>query len=169
MRSEPKTPIVLTIKRQGKEKPLTIHIGRDRSKVRSVRSKMLDNNIAYVRIAQFQERTVEDLAKQLKSLSPKSAPKALVLDLRNDPGGLLDSAIGVSSAFLKPDVLVVSTKGRIPSSNREYFAKSDDYMRNSLDGGAQAGSSVADWAKTVPMVVLINVGSASASEIVAGA
>src|SRR3546814_3379102 len=97
MRGEPKTPIVLTIKRQGKEKPLTIHIVRDLIKVRSVRSKMLDNNIAYVRIAQFQERTVEDLAKQLKSLSPKSAPKALVLDLRNDPGGLLDSAIGVSS------------------------------------------------------------------------
>src|SRR3546814_13197142 len=77
MRGEPKTPIVLTIKRQGKEKPLTIHIVRDLIKVRSVRSKMLDNNIAYVRIAQFQERTVEDLATQLKSLSPKSAPKAL--------------------------------------------------------------------------------------------
>src|SRR3546814_15175200 len=125
---------------------------------------MLDNNIAYVRIAQFQERTVEDLAKQLKSLSPKSAPKALVLDLRNDPGGLLDSAIGVSSAFLKPDVLVVSTKVRIPSSNRAYFAKSDAYMRNSLEGGAHARSSVADRAKTGNLVVLSHVGQATASE-----
>ncbi|HWK71778.1 MAG TPA: S41 family peptidase [Burkholderiaceae bacterium] len=170
MRGEPKTPIVLTIKRQDKEKPLVIHIVRDLIKVRSVRSKMLDNNIAYVRIAQFQERTVEDLAKQLTALSAKSAPKALVLDLRNDPGGLLDSAIGVSSAFLKPDVLVVSTKGRIPSSNREYYAKPVEYMRNYLDGGGTpAGPSVSDWAKSVPMVVLVNVGSASASEIVAGA
>jgi carboxyl-terminal processing protease len=170
MRGEPKTPIVLTIKRQDKEKPLVIHIVRDMIKVRSVRSKMLDNDIAYVRIAQFQERTVEDLAKQLTTLSAKSAPKALVLDLRNDPGGLLDSAIGVSSAFLKPDVLVVSTKGRIPSSNRDYFAKPVEYMRSYLDGGATPTSpSVADWAKTVPMVVLVNVGSASASEIVAGA
>lgn len=170
MRGEPKTPIVLTIKRQGRDKPLVVHIVRDLIKVRSVRSKMLDNNIAYVRIAQFQERTVEDLAKQLTALSAKSAPKALVLDLRNDPGGLLDSAIGVSSAFLKPDVLVVSTKGRIPSSNREYFAKPVDYMRTYLDGAATPASpSVADWAKTVPMVVLVNVGSASASEIVAGA
>src|SRR5690606_7563606 len=170
MRGEPKTPIVLTIKRQDKEKPLVIHIVRDLIKVRSVRSKMLDNNIAYVRIAQFQERTVEDLAKQLAGLNAKTSPKALILDLRNDPGGLLDSAIGVSSAFLKPDVLVVSTKGRIPSSNREYFAKPVDFMRNQLDGGnSPLAPKVSDWAKTVPMVVLINVGSASASEIVAGA
>jgi carboxyl-terminal processing protease len=124
-----------------------------------------------VRIAQFQERTVADLASQLNTLGAKAPPKALILDLRNDPGGLLDSAIGVSSAFLKPDVLVVSTKGRVPSSNREYFAKPADYMRNYLDIGnaAESQASVAAWAKTVPMVVLINVGSASASEIVAGA
>src|SRR3546814_20625121 len=92
MRGEPKTPIVLTIKRQGKEKPLTIHIVRDLIKVRSVRSKMLDNTIAYVRIAQFQEPTVEDLAKPLKSLSPQSAPQARVLDLPKDPGGQPDAA-----------------------------------------------------------------------------
>ncbi len=170
MRGEPKTPIDLTIKREGRDKPLVIHIVRDLIKVRSVRSKMLDDNIAYVRIAQFQERTVEDLAKQLAGLNAKQSPKALILDLRNDPGGLLDSAIGVSSAFLKPDVLVVSTKGRIPSSNREYFAKPVDFMRNQLDGGnSPLAPKVSDWAKTVPMVVLINVGSASASEIVAGA
>ncbi|NGM86667.1 S41 family peptidase [Parapusillimonas sp. SGNA-6] len=171
MRGEPKTSIVLTIKRQDKDKPIVVHIVRDLIKVRSVRSKMLDDGIAYVRIAQFQERTVADLASQLNTLGAKAPPKALILDLRNDPGGLLDSAIGVSSAFLKPDVLVVSTKGRVPSSNREYFAKPADYMRNYLDIGnaAESQASVAAWAKTVPMVVLINVGSASASEIVAGA
>src|SRR5690606_32222626 len=129
MRGEPKTPIVLTIARQGRDKPLIVNIVRDLIKVRSVRSKMLDNNIAYVRIAQFQERTASDLVTQLNALGAKAPPKALILDLRNDPGGLLDSAIGVSSAFLKPDVLVVSTKGRVPSSNREYFAKPSDYMR----------------------------------------
>ncbi len=132
---------------------------------------MLDNNIAYVRVAQFQERTAADLVTQLNALGAKAPPKALVLDLRNDPGGLLDSAIGVSSAFLKPDVLVVSTKGRVPSSNREYFAKPGDYMRSYIgsSGSADYLSSIASWSKTVPMVVLVNVGSASASEIVAGA
>src|SRR5690606_72085 len=117
-----------------------------------------------------QERTVEDLGRQLKTLGGDRSPKALILDLRNDPGGLLDGAIGVSSAFLKPDVLVVSTKGRIPSSNREYFAKPADYMRGYLNGDdTHDASQVEAWAKTVPMVVLVNVGSASASEIVAGA
>lgn len=172
MRGEPKTPIVLTIARQGRDKPLVVNIVRDLIKVRSVRSKMLDNNIAYVRIAQFQERTASDLVTQLNALGAKAPPKALILDLRNDPGGLLDSAIGVSSAFLKPDVLVVSTKGRVPSSNREYFAKPGDYMRGYLNGGSGSSdylSNLAAWSKTVPMVVLVNVGSASASEIVAGA
>jgi carboxyl-terminal processing protease len=171
MRGEPKTSIELTIQREGRDKPLVVHIVRDLIKVRSVRSKMLDDGIAYVRIAQFQERTVQDLTKQLGDLSEKSKPKALVLDLRNDPGGLLDSAIGVSSTFLKPDVLVVSTKGRIPSSNRKYYAKPADYMRGYFDvaNAQNNGAQVADWAKNVPMVVLVNVGSASASEIVAGA
>lgn len=172
MRGEPKSPIVLTIARQGRDKPLVIHIVRDLIKVRSVRSKMLDNNVAYVRIAQFQERTASDLATQLNALGAKGAPKGLVLDLRNDPGGLLDSAIGVSSAFLKSDVLVVSTKGRVPSSNREYFAKASDYMRSYVNGGNGSPdylAGIAGWSKTVPMVVLVNVGSASASEIVAGA
>ena len=174
MRGEPKTSIVLTIKRQGQDKPLVVKIVRDLIKVRSVRSKMLANDLAYVRIAQFQEHTAVDLVNHLQTLGEKKTPKGLILDLRNDPGGLLDSAIGVSSAFLKPNVLVVSTKGRIPSANREYFAKPVDYVRNYLDtsGGQRQPdylSNVPAWTKTVPMVVLVNVGSASASEIVAGA
>ncbi len=170
MRGEPKTSIILTIMRQGRDKPVVVTIVRDLIKVRSVRSKMLDDNIAYVRIAQFQERTASDLVTQLTALGAKKPPKALVLDLRNDPGGLLDSAIGVSSAFLKPNVLVVSTKGRVPSSNREYFAKPADYMRGFLNGGpSDTLANIVPWSKTVPMVVLVNVGSASASEIVAGA
>src|SRR5690606_20599359 len=119
MRGKPQTSIVLTILRQGRDKPLVVKIVRDMIKVRSVRSKMLDNGIGYVRVSQFQERTVSDLAEHLAKLAEQAPPKGLILDLRNDPGGLLDGAIGVSSAFLAPDQLVVSTKGRVPSSNRE--------------------------------------------------
>jgi carboxyl-terminal processing protease len=169
MRGEPQTSIVLTIKREGTDKPLVITIVRDLIKVRSVRSKMLDNDIGYVRIAQFQERTVEDLARQLTELGSKKPLKALVLDLRNDPGGLLDGAIGVSSVFLSPDVLVVSTKGRIPSSNREYFSKPVSFTGSPVSGEQAGRMRVPEWVKSIPMVVLVNVGSASASEIVAGA
>lgn len=170
MRGEPKTSIVLTIQREGRDKPLVVPIVRDHIKVRSVRGKLLEGDIAYVRVAQFQERTESDLAKQLAELASKGA-KSLVLDLRNDPGGLLDSAIGVSSIFMADNGLVVSTKGRIPSSNREYFAKRSSAAQQYLQRPLAAGGArtVGAWAETVPMVVLVNVGSASASEIVAGA
>src|SRR5690606_37192222 len=160
MRGEPKTSNVLTIKRAEQEKPLVVKIVRDLIKVRSVRSKMLDDGIAYVRVAQFQERTAGDLVNQLSKLGQVKPPKGLILDLRNDPGGLLDAAIGVSSTFLQPNVLVVSTKGRIASANREYFAKPSDYVRHSFNGGDPL-SGAPDWTRTVPMVVLVNVGSAS--------
>lgn len=172
MRGEPKTSIVLTIRREGRDKPLVIPIVRDHIKVRSVRAKMLDNDIAYIRISQFQERTEADLARHVAELGNQGA-KSLVLDLRNDPGGLLDSAIGVSSLFMDGSGLVVSTKGRIPSANREYHARqgsaAQQYLKRSYTGGANSSGTIAQWAETVPMVVLVNVGSASASEIVAGA
>ena len=165
MRGLVKTPITLTIARQGVAQPIVIKIVRDTIRVRSVRSKMLDNNIGYVRIAQFQEKTGSDLVRHLKELGEKGAPRSLILDLRNDPGGLLNSAIGVSGAFLKPDVLVVSTDGRAPDSKHKYLSSPADYAR----GESDYLTGVPAWAKTVPMVVLVNVGSASASEIVAGA
>ncbi|HET8703922.1 MULTISPECIES: S41 family peptidase [Castellaniella] len=164
MRGDPGTPIDLTVQRAGSAKPLKFHIVREMIKTRSVRGKMLDDGIAYVRISQFQDRTTSDLVRMLASLSKNQTPKGLVLDLRNDPGGLLDGAIGVSSAFLEPGKLVVSTKGRIPSSNEEFYARP-------LNGshGVEDGGQLPAWTRTVPMVVLVNVGSASASEIVAGA
>lgn len=172
MRGEPKTSIVLTIQRQGRDKPLVIPIVRDRIRVRSVRAKLLDNDIAYIRIAQFQERTEGDLARHVAELAGKGA-RALVLDLRNDPGGLLDSAIGVSSMFMQGGGLVVSTKGRIPSANREYYARrsgaAQQHLQRPLTVNGRPEGTVASWAESVPMVVLVNVGSASASEIVAGA
>ncbi|CAP45044.1 S41 family peptidase [Bordetella petrii] len=165
MRGAPKTPITLTIMRADNPQPVVVHIVRDIIKVRSVRSKMLDNGVAYVRIAQFQEKTGSDLARQLKELGAKGEPKSLVLDLRNDPGGLLTSAIGVAAAFLPPDVLVVSTDGRTPDSRHKYLATPAEYAR----GEGNYLSGLPGWVKKVPMVVLVNVGSASASEIVAGA
>ncbi len=165
MRGPVKTPITLTIMRQGQAQPITVKIVRDIIKVRSVRSKMLDDGIGYVRIAQFQEKTGADLARHLKELGEKKAPRALILDLRNDPGGLLTSAIGVSAAFLKPDVLVVSTDGRAPDAKHKYLANPIEYARGERD----YLQGLPGWVKTVPMVVLVNAGSASASEIVAGA
>ncbi|WP_416232901.1 S41 family peptidase [Castellaniella sp.] len=164
MRGEPGTPIDLAVERAGSPKPLKFHIVREMIKTRSVRGKMLAHDIAYVRISQFQDRTTTDLVKMLVDLSKKQAPKGLILDLRNDPGGLLDGAIGVTSAFIEPGKLVVSTKGRIPSSNEEFYARTLNSSH-----GLDAGVTLPAWTRTVPMVVLVNVGSASASEIVAGA
>ena len=165
MRGEPNTAIKLSIQR-GDQKPFDLTIIRDQIKVKSIRGKRLDNDLIYVRIAQFQERTAADLLLQIQNLSNNERPRGLVLDLRNDPGGLLDSAIGVSSAFLDSGDLVVSTKGRIPSSNREYYVKPlTQVLRNNDRDAVQKLS----WLKDIPIVVLINAGSASASEIVAGA
>jgi carboxyl-terminal processing protease len=168
MRGEPQSSVKLTIQRAGQDKPIDITIVRDLIKVQSVRGKKLDNDLMYVRIAQFQERTAADLIRQLRTLSEGSTPRGLVLDLRNDPGGLLESAIGVTSAFVEPGKLVVSTKGRIPSSNREYFAKPMASVLSDLRGDPEALRSLG-WLREIPIVVLVNAGSASASEIVAGA
>jgi len=169
MRGEPKTRIVLTITRQNLAQPVEVTIVRDVIRVRSVRSKMLDDDVAYVRISQFQEKTGADMVEHLRKLGAATrenqAPKGLVLDLRNDPGGLLNSAIGVSAAFLPRGAAIVSTDGRMAESHRQYNATPRHYARGERDYLANAPA----WLKTVPMVVLVNVGSASASEIVAGA
>src|SRR5690606_36711583 len=165
MRGAPKTPITLTIMRADNPQPVVVRIVRDIMKVRSVHSKMLDGGVAYVRIAQFQEKTGSDLARQLKELGAKGAPKGLILDLRNDPGGLLTSAIGVSAASLPPDALVVSLYAGTPDSRHKYLAMPAEYAR----GEGNYLSGLLAWVKTVPIVVLVNVGSASSFEIVAGA
>ena len=165
MRGPVNTPITITVVRRGQDQPIEVELIRDIIKVRSVRSKMLPDNIGYVRVAQFQERTDHDLATHLKELGKDGAPASLILDLRNDPGGLLTGAIGVSAAFLPADTLVVSTNGRAADSRRKYLANPVDYAR----GESDYLSDLPAWTKTVPMVVLVNAGSASASEIVAGA
>lgn len=165
MRGKPQTSITLTIMREGESNPLVVTLMRDVIKVRSVRTRDVAPDIAYVRVSQFQEKTGEDLASQLTALGKRGNLKGLVLDLRNDPGGLLNSAIGVAGAFLPRGATVVSTKGRTPDSNQEYTATPADYLR----GGADYLAGLPAWTKDVPMVVLVNGGSASASEIVAGA
>lgn len=160
LRGAPGTSIALGIVRD--DETLEFELERDLIKVQSVRSKRLENDIAYVRISQFQEGTVEELVKNLNSFEEE--PRALVLDLRNDPGGLLNAAVGVVGSFIERDKLVVYTKSRGEVSLR-YRVVPSDYSLDHKDPLKDLPS----WSREIPMVVLINVGSASASEIVAGA
>jgi carboxyl-terminal processing protease len=173
MRGKPKTSIKLTVLRKNETKPLEFTIVRDKIKVQSVKSKTVEPGYGYLRVTQFQEETAADVVRHLDKLfkeadkDGKAVPlKGLVLDLRNDPGGLLHGAIGVSAAFLPPKALVTSTDGRTEDAKRKYFANTEDYLRGGKDDFLR---NVPVGAKTVPMVVLVNGGSASASEIVAGA
>ena len=168
MRGAPDTKITLTVLRKNEPKPLTFTLTRAVIKSQSVKNKYIEKDYGYVRITQFQEHTGEDLAKALKSLHDqnKGPFKGLVLDLRNNPGGLLDSAVGVSAAFLPKDKLVVYTEGRAADSKMQLNATPQDYARRGK--GDYLKDVPADYKKT-PIVVLINEGSASASEIVAGA
>jgi carboxyl-terminal processing protease len=172
MRGKPKTSIRLTILRKGETKPLEITIERDKIKVQSVKSKTVEPGYGYVRVTQFQEETGADLVKHLDKLYKADSEgkgtglKGLVLDLRNDPGGLLHAAIGVSAAFLPANSVVVTTDGRVEDAKRKYSAISEDYLRGSREDFIR---KLPEGARNVPMVVLVNGGSASASEIVAGA
>jgi carboxyl-terminal processing protease len=150
MRGPKGKPVTLNIFREGWTEPKDIPIVRDIIKIKSVKSKMLKDDIGYIKLTQFQEMTSDDLTKALKDLKEKGM-KSIILDLRNDPGGLLNSAVDVSGQFLPPKKLVVYIKGRT-GDKIEYFTEGDDPTYTDL-----------------PMVVLVNQGSASASEIVAGA
>ncbi|RKT62450.1 carboxyl-terminal processing protease [Azonexus fungiphilus] len=166
MRGKPKTSIRLTILRKGEAKPLEITLVREVIKVQSVKSKVVEPGYAWVRITQFQEGTIADLAKHLNNAYKQGELKGLVLDLRNDPGGLLHGAIGVSAAFLPPDTKVVSTDGRTEDAKQDFLARPRDYLRGTREDPLR---NLPVAVKKVPMVVLVNGGSASASEIVAGA
>jgi carboxyl-terminal processing protease len=166
MRGKPQTQVVLTVSRKGESRPLVFSIVRDVIRVQSVKSKLLEPGFAYLRITQFQEHTVENMVKHFDALSQQGPMKGFVLDLRNDPGGLLNGAVGVSAAFLPPKTLVTSTDGRIEDSKRKFLAVPEDYLRGGREDFLRKLPAVA---KSVPMVVLVNGGSASASEIVAGA
>ena len=152
MRGEPGSDIELTIVRDGLDKPLKITITRDIIKVKSVKARMLEPGFGYLRISQFQSKTAENLVDAVDDLKKENAGplKGMVLDLRNNPGGVLNGAVAVSDAFLVKG-MIVYTEGRIADSRLRFNATPDDV----IDGA--------------PLVVLVNQGSASASEIVAGA
>lgn len=152
MRGKPGTDILLTIIREGEVKPLKITITRAVIKTKSVRSRMLEPGYGYVRISSFQSRTGENVREAISDLKKETEGdlKGLVLDLRNNPGGVLNGAVAVSDTFLK-EGLIVYTEGRIKDAALKFKATPDDML------------------KGAPIVVLVNAGSASASEIVAGA
>ncbi|HDH06139.1 MAG TPA: S41 family peptidase [Nitrospirae bacterium] len=143
------TPVTITVFREGLEKPEDITIVRDIIKLKSVKSRVIDDSIGYIKLIQFQERSAKDLRKALDDISEKEI-NSLILDLRNNPGGLLKGAVDVTSQFLPPGKLVVYIKGRSGEKTEFDTGNGNHYFK-------------------YPMVVLVNGGSASASEIVAGA
>ena len=152
MRGKPGSEIELTIVREGLDKPLKINITRDIIKVKSVKARMLEPGYGYLRISQFQSKTAENLVDAIHELKKENGGplKGMVLDLRNNPGGVLNGAVAVSDAFLDKG-MIVYTEGRIADSRLRFNATPDDVINGA------------------PLVVLVNQGSASASEIVAGA
>ena len=167
MRGEPNTKVTLTIFRKDESRTFPVTITRAEIRTQSVKTKMIEPGYAWVRLSQFQERTVEDFARKVSALYEQDPHiKGIVLDLRNDPGGLLDAAVAISAAFLPKDVVVVSTNGQIAESKSTFRATASDYMRRP---GADPLARLPAALKKVPLVVLVNEGSASASEIVAGA
>jgi len=168
MRGEPNTSITITVLRKGEPKPIIFTIVRAIIKIQSVKSKLIEPGYAYIRITQFQEQTGENLAKAIEKLFKESPipMKGLVLDLRNDPGGLLNGAVAVSAAFLPHNSLVVYTDGRTHDAKMKLKASPEFYLRNAKNDYLKG---LPPEIKTVPMVTLVNGGSASASEIVAGA
>jgi carboxyl-terminal processing protease len=167
MRGEPATKVLLTIYRKDENRTFPVTIVREEIKQQSVRGKVVEPGYGWIRISQFQERTVEDFAKKIDEMfkqDPKM--KGLVLDLRNDPGGLLTSAVAISAAFLPENVIVVTTNGQTPDSKQTFKAAAKDYIGR-LENDPLKGLPAS--LKSIPLVVLVNEGSASASEIVAGA
>ena len=171
MRGEPRTRVTLTIFRKDENRTFPVNIVREEIKTQSVKAKLVEPGYGWVRVSQFQERTVEDFVRKVEELYQQDRQlKGLVLDLRNDPGGLLDAAVALSAAFLPENVTVVSTNGQLADSKYTYKA-SPQYWRRSLGGDPiqRLTEATGGALKKVPLVVLVNEGSASASEIVAGA
>ncbi|MFN7856360.1 MAG: S41 family peptidase, partial [Acidovorax sp.] len=167
MRGEPNTKVVLTIFRKDENRSFPVTIIREEIKTQSVKGKVLEPGYAWIRLSQFQERTVDDFVRKVEEVYRQEPNlKGLVLDLRNDPGGLLDAAVAVSAAFLPENVTVVTTNGQLAESRATYKASPEFYQRR---GGGDPLKRLPAALKTVPLVVLVNEGSASASEIVAGA
>lgn len=149
MRGNPGTKVVLTIYRPATKEELVFTIKRKKIKIETVKKKMLENNIGYIRLSEFNAQSASDIEKMLKELT-KDGMTSFILDLRNNPGGLLDSAVDICSLFIKENSIVVSTRGRDKMIEQNYYTQKAPLFPD------------------LPMVILINRGSASASEIVTG-
>ncbi|MEO8937719.1 MAG: S41 family peptidase [Burkholderiaceae bacterium] len=165
LRGAPGTKVTLTLARKDVNTPIVVPLIREEIKVQSVRAKAVEPGYGYLRVSQFQDPTVADMAAKINELYKAGPLKGLVLDLRNNPGGVLPGAIGVSAAFLPKDSLIVSTRGQIQEAQGKFFGTRDEYQRGGEDVLRDLPAAIRD----VPLVVLVNGGSASASEIVAGA
>ena len=167
MRGEPNTKVNLTIYRKSETRSFPVTITREEIRAQSVRAKMVEPGYAWIRVNQFQDRTVEDFARKMEELYKEDPKiKGIVLDLRNDPGGLLEASVAISAAFLPSDAVVVTTNGQIAESKSSFKASPEFYQRR---GGTDPLKRLPEALKSVPLIVLVNEGSASASEIVAGA
>ena len=165
MRGNPGTKVRLEVFRKEERSSHSYSLVREQIKIQGVKAKMVEPGVSFIRVRAFNETTVADVAKVLTEQNAQTPLKGVVLDLRNNPGGLLDAAVGLSAMFLPKDALVVYTEGRMEGSKTRYFASKDYYARRGGDPLANAPEIL----KTVPLVVLTNGGAASASEIVAGA
>ena len=171
MRGEPGTKVLLTIFRKSESRTFPVSITREEIRTQSVRSKVIEPGYAWIRVSQFQERTVADFARKIEEIYKEEPQlKGLVLDLRNDPGGYLDAAVALSAAFLPENVTVVSANGQLAESKFTYKASPQYYQRRGGPDPLRRLQEVTKGGlKNIPLVVLVNEGSASASEIVAGA
>jgi carboxyl-terminal processing protease len=167
MRGEPNTKVTLTIYRPSEARTFPITLVREEIRTVSVRARMVEPGYGWIRVSQFQDRTVEDFVKKVEELYKQDPNlKGLVLDLRNDPGGLLPASVAISAAFLPSNAVVVTTNGQTADARSSFRASPEFYVdRSRTDPLKRLPAAI----KTVPLVVLVNEGSASASEIVAGA
>ena len=170
MRGEPNTKVILTIlRREENNRIFPVTITREEIRTQSVRSKSVEPGYAWLRISQFQERTTEDFARKLEELyKADNNLKGLVLDFRNDPGGQLDAAVAIASAFLPDNAIVVTANGQLADAKAVYKA-SPEYFARVAGPIKRLNENTRGVFKKLPVVVLVNEGSASASEIVAGA
>ena len=165
LRGKPNTNVTVTVMRKGEDQPRDISLTRQMIKLQSVKSRMLETGYAYVRIARLQENTLSMLTTHLKQLYKLAEPKGLILDLRNNSGGLLHAAVGVAAIFLQPKAVVASMTGRTKDTNMILLAESGFYIRTGPDFTKEIPAGI----KTVPLIVIVNHGSAAGAEIIAGA
>ncbi|HEY8049336.1 MAG TPA: S41 family peptidase, partial [Ramlibacter sp.] len=157
MRGEPNTKVMLTIYRKDENRSFPVTITREEIRTQSVKGKVVEPGYGWIRVSQFQERTVDDFVRKIDEMYRQDPNmKGIVLDLRNDPGGLLDAAVAISSSFLPENAVVVSTNGQLPESKFTYKAAPEYYQRRA---GADPLRKLPAALKTVPLVVLVNEGS----------